>query len=1157
MTKNLISNSIKFLMLGVFCFVLSVGHNFAQGPTGQITGVVTDSNNAVIPNATVTITNKNNNATKTTTANSDGIYQFVLLQPGVYTVKTSAANFAEQTLEVEVQVGRTTDANFTLGVAGSTAVVEVTAEGVQTTQSNSDAVVSETAIQNLPINGRRFQDFVTLTPSAQVENSRGQISLSGQRGINGNVNVDGVDFNQTFFGGIRGGERSNQAFVIPQESIKEFQVVAAGYTAEFGRSTGGIVNAITKSGSNDVRGSLFYLWRPEQLARGNSYIDALQEQNLNRVGIEAIVAPTQHQFGGSIGGPIVKDKLFYFGSYEQQKLKRERQVVIASLIGVSFPAGDRGLEAVNFLKSLEGPYDETNDAYALLGRLDWNVNDNNRLSGRYNFSKNTAVNAVATGGSSFDPSSNQALSSQGIEGNKTNIFVGQLISNFGSSVVNEMRVQYAREDRPREANTLQPNVFFGSNFGQYGSRNFLPTTQYDTRFQIADSLTYIAGNHTFKFGGEFSRIFANQQFGFDQFGAYSLQTGGATNILRNVSLPTAADLDTGNYRGRFDDTNAGYSRQIGNLQAEFATKEIAFFAQDSWRISPRFSLNYGLRAEQQYNPDPQADNTAIINVVRNTRFPIRGAGFDPTQIPDSGWQFGPRLGAAWDPIGDSKSVLRAYGGIYYARTPGLIFADSVNNYRTTPGNVRTFIEFTGFNAATAAAFVGSAAGAQYRTITGCDPTASSATPQGAAKLAACSPTTIFRQFALIGINLNSFALNALPDVTPAQLAQIAGALGLSPNPFNGAQVTGHAEDFKNPRSYQIGFAFEREFSTGLYGGLDYSFVETDRLQRNRDLNVPAPLTGAQYAAFLQANNTVANYNTMVANGTIATILSSGRTYIAQVTPGGLTFPSGSVTTQQRPTNDPNLNPNFRFNLGSVQVRESTARSLYHGVTFRLRLVRKWVNLNAYYTLSDNKSDDDNERDSGGVAYANPYDLSGEYGPSRLNRRHQFVANPVFFLPFGIEAASSIRLRSGAPLSTYIGTDANGDNIFNDRPILGTNYELPRNSFNNRNVYDVDLRIQKGFNFDERRRLVISGEFFNVFNLTNLQFQFAGTNSTSGALLQYCNPSAHLCGNNGVTNINFLQTTEQNSTNANFGKLSLLTNPGTQAFQIQLGARFQF
>ncbi|MBK6724260.1 MAG: hypothetical protein IPG58_13645 [Acidobacteria bacterium] len=343
-------------------------------------------------------------------------------------------------------------------------------------------------------------------------------------------------------------------------------------------------------------------------------------------------------------------------------------------------------------------------------------------------------------------------------------------------------------------------------------------------------------------------------------------------------------------------------------------------------------------------------------------------------------------------------------------------------------------------------------------------------------------------------------------------------------------------------------------------GLDYSFVKTDRIQRNRDINVPSPLTGAQYSAFLQANNTAANYAAWVANGSINTILTSGRTYIAQVTPGGLTLTgTGAVTTRQRPTNDPALNPNpaNRLALGSVQVRESTAKALYQGLTFRMRLVRSWGQLNAYYTLSSNKNDDDNERDSGGVAFANPYNLSGEYYYSRLDRTHQFVANPVFFLPWGIEASSAIRLQSGTPLNAYIGTDANGDNVFNDRPLLVPGVELPRNYFRNRPIYNVDARVQKAIRFGEVRKLTLSAEFFNVFNLANIQFAFPGTNQTSGALAQYCSTGSQLCGTQGATNVNFLQIRQQNPTSQTFGQINLDTRPGSGVFQMQLGARFNF
>ena len=293
MTRNVFTRLLPVILVGA---ILCVGNLFGQAGTGSIAGVVSDSTGAVVNGATVTLISKATNQSRSATTGDGGLYNFVLLQPGSYTLKTTAGSFAAVSTEVNVQVGRTTDANVTLGVAGVSAVVEVTSEGIQTTSNNFDAIQSAAAIENLPINGRRFQDFVTLTPTAQVDPSRGQISLSGQRGINGSVNVDGVDYNQPFFGGIRGGERANSSFTLPQEAIREFQVVAAGYSAEFGRSSGGIVNAVTKSGSNEFRGSLFYLLRPQRLARANDFAKELAFQRLNALGLDATLAPTQHQF---------------------------------------------------------------------------------------------------------------------------------------------------------------------------------------------------------------------------------------------------------------------------------------------------------------------------------------------------------------------------------------------------------------------------------------------------------------------------------------------------------------------------------------------------------------------------------------------------------------------------------------------------------------------------------------------------------------------------------------------------------------------------------------------------------------------------------------------------------------------------------------------
>ena len=1092
--KNLMNRKISKLALIILCLTFAAGSLFgqSQATTGQITGVVTDTNGAVIPNATVTLTNKSTNATQTATTSGDGIYRFVLLQPGIYTVKATASGFGEQTLDAEVQVGRTVDANFSLGAAGTVSEVTITADNVQTTTSNFDAVQTETAIQNLPINGRRFQDFVTLTPAAQVDPSRGQISLSGQRGINTNINVDGADYNQPFFGGIRGGERSNLAFTIPQESIREFQVVSAGYSAEFGRSSGGIVNAVTKSGTNEVRGSLFYLYRPEQLARANDYAKALRDQRLASLGLDATLAPTQHQFGGSIGGPIVKDKLFYFGSYEQQRFRAPRQVLYGNLTSIDPATLNSGqMEIFNYYRSLEEQFTQTNDAYAAIGKIDWFINDDHRANVRYNYSRNNALNAVSTGETSLDPTTTRALSTNGTEKNRNNIVVAQFVSNLSANIVNEARYQWAREDRPRVANENIANV--NTSIGEFGTRNFLPTVQFDVRNQFINSLTIISGNHTFKFGGEFSNIHAAQDFGFNQFGVYTFSgLSGTTQVLEAMSSNQNLTNPNPSARvfGRFDNTAARYRQQIGNLNAAFDVQELALYAQDSWRITPRFTLNYGLRYERQFNPDAEANNSAVLDLIRNTSFPLLGGKtIDPSRIPNSQHQFGPRLGFAYDPTGDGKTVIRAFTGVYFARTPLIVLAAPFNNFRDPAGDLSVELGPGAFNANGFDQAAFDAANPQYVAIVG----------------PGVAPNTVYRQFAILGINLNNVPINNLPTLTPDQLQIIANSIrNATTNPpaslgvYQNANFIGINPDFKNPQSFQFGGGVEHEVAPGIVVGIDYSQVNTIYLQRNTDINIPAP-TGVDPV--------------------------SGRVL---------------VNRALRPLP----------NIGTIQIRDSSARSLYRGLTFRANINRTWARLSAFYTLSKSTSNDDNERDSGGVLYSNPYDLSTEYYLSRLDRRHQFVANPVFFLPYGFEVSSAIRLRSGVPVNTLVGSDLNGDGNNNERPMIVPGVELKRNYFYNRPIYDVDLRVQKGFNFNETRRLVFSAEFFNVLNRSNIQY--AGSSVTN-----YCATSNARCGLDGITNPNFLQIRQQNPSSPTYGQINLSNNPGSQVFQVQFGARFQF
>ncbi len=1085
MTRNTIVRSLSTALLAAF---VCVGSIFAQsGGTGSISVTVTDSTGAVVKGASLTLTNKATNQSQSAATGDDGLHTFVLLQPGTYTLKTTAPSFGDSTSEIQVQVGRTTDANVALSAGTVSAVVQVTAEGIQTTSSNFDSVQNASAIQNLPINGRRFQDLVGGSPTALIDPSRGQISLAGQRGINTNVNVDGVDYNQPFFGGIRGGERSNSAFTLPQEAIREFQVVSSGYSAEFGRSSGGVVNVGTKSGTNDLRGSAFLMWRPEDLALGNEFTDALREQKLNALSIPIIIAPTQTQFGGSLGGPIAKDKLFFFASYEQQQFSVRRAVAQTTLVGFTPSAAQA--EPFNTYTAAQTKFDQTNDAKSFLGKIDWEINGANRFNVRYNYSKNNAENGVSTGETSLDPTTFRSLATNGTEIDKNNAVVGQLVSSFSSRLVNEVRFQWAKEERPRLSNANQVSVV--TNIGELGTRTFLPTTQDDKRYQVMDSMTFSTGSHTIKFGGEYSKIKVAQAFGFNQFGNYTFSglsdTAGILNALSATPGTTAGKL------GRFDVSQARFNQQIGNLQAAFDVQELSFFGQDSWRATQKLTINFGLRYEKQYNPSAEATNTPVINAIKAATFPLLGGrSVDPTLIPDSKHQWGPRLGFAYDLMGDGKTVIRAYSGVYYARTPAIVLAAPFNNFRNPAGDLSVQLGPAAFNSSTFSQANFDAANPQYVAIVG----------------AGQAPNTVYRQIAILGLNLNNFTLNNLPTLTTAQLQTIADRIqaartgSASPLGFyQNSNLIGISPDFENPQSYQFGGGFEREIYRDFIFGMDFSWVKTVHLERNVDINLPAP---------------------------------------------------SSFDLVGRPIYNRSLRPVTA--LGTIQLRDSTANSLYRAVTSRVRINRKWGQINAFYTWSKNESDDDNERDSGGVLYDDPFSRRGEYYASRLDRTHVFTATPLFYLPWGVALSSGIRLRSGSPLNAVIGSDLNGDNNSgNERPYFVPGIEIPRNYFRNTPIYDVDLRVQKAIGLGETAKLTFSGEIFNILKRSNLQL---AQSTASGSPTLYCVPVSNRCGLDGTTNVNFLQLRDQRP-GSTFGKINLLNAPGSQPFQVQLGARLTF
>jgi len=970
-----------------------------EASTGQIVGTVLDQQRAAIPGAEIKIVNPAIGFERVTVTNQAGLYRAPLLPAGVYSVSASMTGFqTEVRTNVQVNVGTSVDVNFVLKVGNITETIEVNASaGVETTRSETGAIVSSTAIRDLPINGRRFHDFITLTPTVQVEPQRGQISFAGQRGINGNISIDGADYNEPFFGGIRGGERANSAFTIPQEAVGEFQVVKAGYNAEFGRSTAGLVNVITKSGTNEIHGSAFYLLRHKELASSELLTQFFQS---------GISQPTQNQFGGSFGGPIARDRMFFFTSYERQDYKRPRAVNYARLTG--YTPKTEGLEAYNYYKQQEGEFTQTNDANAFLARVDTQFNSAHRLNVRYNFSTNDALNAVATG-EAISPFTTRALSTNGTEMDRTQVVAGQFTSIFSPTFINDARFQYSWEERPREPNANQANV--STYVGEFGSRNFLPTTLTDWRLQAADALSWVKGRHTLKFGFEFNHVWVNQTFGFNQQGAFSVSGSSVDAALATISASP----------NRFDSTAVTYRLQLGNLLMETTRDEIALFAQDTWRVTNNLTLNFGLRYEAIYNPEADVSNSLLYNRVKG--IPLGLGSVDPAIIPDNTNQWAPRFGFAWDPFGNSKSVIRGHAGMYYAATPLLLYAGPVNNFRQPPGDLSVQLPL--------------------KTLSG------------------DTRTTVYKQLLAGGINLNGYTLDKLPMLTPSDITKIATALGLSPDPYLGSAPMTITDNYNNPRSTQLGLGMEQELYSDWKIGAEFTYVNTVNLQRNKDLNIPLPGTKV-----LTTNP----------DGTVATVDQSGRPFYG-LRGGKVTYDGKTAVTTSRPQRD----------LASIQIRDSSARSLYRGLTFRAEYTKRRYGFKAYYTLGWNYSDDDNERSSGGLTYENGFNLKPEYGYNDLDQRHQFQLHSRFELPLGFELAQIMRLYSARPFDARTGADSNEDQGGSDRPYLAKSTPYLRNAFRNQPLHQFDLRLLKSFSlWNDEARLQFSFEFFNIFNFDNVQ-----------------------------------------------------------------------
>jgi hypothetical protein len=769
----------KLRITALLAFAVSSIFGQADANKGQIVGTVFDPNSAAIAGAKLSIKNLGTGLTRDLTTNEQGNYRAVLLDPGTYSIAATSGGFAETKLEgVVVSVGSTVTVDVRMSLQSTTTTVDVGETLLQDAVPVASQLVNSTAITNLPINGRRFQDFVLLTPTAVVEgSSRNQISFAGQRGINSNIMLDGADYNQPFFGGIRGGERSTSIITVPQTAIQEFQVVATGYSAEYGRSTGGIMNTITKSGTNEVHGEGFYQIRHRSLSERNPIVNIRPSETLQ-------------QYGGGVGGPIRQNKLFWFAAAEGQYSETPRQVFVPSLNGVAVTPANQ--EAISFFRAGEGAFLQSNKAYALTTKADYSFNAGHRLTLRYNFSDSNEQNAVTTGGAT-NPLTNNLLSNEGTEKDRIHNGTLQYTHIFSPTVVNDFRFTGSYEIRPRLANSESPAVTL-QNVGAFGARSFLPTTQFDYRWQFTDSITMTRDKHTIKAGFDFNYLPTGQTFGFNQFGFFNVPGVAA------LTLQIASGNGT-NGANRFDNPLVTYQKQIGNLLAQYNVKQIAAFAQDSFRVNRKLTLDFGLRWDGQLNPAVEANNTAALARVEGVRWP-NGNVVSPRSINDTLAQFQPRFGFAYSPFTSGpKTVIRGHTGIFYAATPLLTFSGPINNFRIPPGDV-------------------------------------SITVGGAGNL------SVYQSFLQAGVDLNRTALSALPNI-PLETVQRAAAIsagGVARDPFVNASFLTTAPNFRNPRSFQVGLGTETEWFKNFTAGIQLNYVNTVGLNRNRNYNLPIPRT---------------------------------------------------------------------------------------------------------------------------------------------------------------------------------------------------------------------------------------------------------------------------------------------------------------------------
>ena len=1073
----------------------------------QLSGTVLDSSGRTIANAPVTVKNVETNTTFTAATTGDGYYVIPNLPPGKYDVSAVYSGFSKTTQTgIVLTVGETATVNLTLKVAalGETVVVTGEAPVIEPTKTEISQVIATQQIQSLPISGRLFTDFALLTPSvAKSRTSLGttftefevtQISFGGMRSFSNEITVDGADFVNT----ISGVQRATP----PQDSVQEFRVVNNSFGAEYGRALGGIVNIVTKSGTNSLHGSIYdYLQNSATDARS-----LLQPAPLPH-------ALRQNQYGGTLGGPIRKDKMFFFMNYEGRRtgesptyapdlfsnianIDQAKAYLGLSPEGCSLPSAQCTFSPTQYLQSV---LKTINNDYGF-ARFDDQINTNNRLAIRYvvEDARDTGelIGNTEDGGGIGSPSGarNLYIRDQSVVATETAV--------LRPNLVNTVLGQYSRRHYNFPGATGEPDLSvvndleFGHNFGTYDAI-------YESRAQASDSIAWVKGNHVAKFGFDGNYVWSYNNYpGFTPerilfpdlnclyafADAVSLLTTGAYGTVPGASnCPLAPQADgvsflywgvalprTGFTNGYVPSpaTGGGFgsgwpnafpTNQYSNYAYKLNHGYWGVFAQDQWRVTHNFTLNYGLRWDFE-------------------------SGLGSTVNPDYR-AFQPRVGFAWSP--DSKTVIRAGTGIFFDRN-NLTFFFTTGNQKTVPGyfcNPPT-AGCGGLTPITVPMIQTGAAngGWQLAADPGYPGTPALPCPPLPAAYCAGAPggAVSFAALTALGILAN----NPYPAVS------LTGPCVLTATGPSGACGVGSGGIQRNgrlPYAEQASLELDRQFGKGLTLELGYLFVGAHKLVRGNNINVPCPLGTSKPGNPADAQGLLDPSGTLTPCSGTPTLgpFGLGPFFGTLTNPSGLEFGVPSAAS-----------PAPTISGGLLDYNNNVADSNYNGLTVTLlERLGQLFNLTANYTYS-------HTIDNGNFTTfinlpPNQFDYGSERANSNQDIRNNLVVNFTATAPHdsfvrNFEFSSIVTLQSGRPFTLFAGQNVFGDvaGLSTDRvggapiqsacpTVTNCTTTIGRNTYVGDSLYAWDLRLSRYFQLTERYRLDFSVDAFNVLNRPNV------------------------------------------------------------------------